>query len=565
MKNLFSIILLISLSASAQRTYIVAPGGNDANAGTVLAPYKTLQKAWTVVAPGDTIYLRGGTYAINTQQGLTGKNGTATATIKVWAYPGEKPAITRAAGSFSRPYWHRSAIFFTGNYFHFKGIEIYGFPNIDGNIESGFLAYNANNNIFEQLDIHDNHSGFYLEGSCNGNTFLNSDFHDNYDTQGGGGNSDGLATAYMTTKRTTTTIKGCRAWNNGDDGIDNFENQGLVLLENNWTWHNGYVKGTSTGAGDGVGFKLGSVFLATNTLQSTILRKLSNNIAADNRNAGYHSNEGIMLVQMLNNVSYKNGNSGLHFHYGGLPHIFTNNVSLGNGLDVEISGASVSKNNSFGGYSDGGSGWQQTASAADFVSLDITQLARPRKADGSLPDITAFTLAAGSDLINTGLNVGLPFNGTAPDRGAIESGGQVIILPPPPTVNFAPVANAGPDQTITLPTSTVTLNGSGMDIDGTIVSYAWNVMSTTSQSVTLTGLTAGTYAYTLTVTDDKGATGTDTVKVTVNPAPPAPKTVFRQVYVYSDGTVSTAVRQNASKVLISYVRVFTDGTIERIK
>ena len=43
--------------------------------------------------------------------------------------------------------------------------------------------------------------------------------------------------------------------------------------------------------------------------------------------------------------------------------------------------------------------------------------------------------------------------------------------------NIPPVANAGIDQTITLPTNIVLLNGSGTDADGTIVSYAWTKIS----------------------------------------------------------------------------------------
>jgi hypothetical protein len=46
-----------------------------------------------------------------------------------------------------------------------------------------------------------------------------------------------------------------------------------------------------------------------------------------------------------------------------------------------------------------------------------------RQADGSLPDITSFKLVGGSDLINAGTNVGLPFNGAAPDLGAFETSG----------------------------------------------------------------------------------------------------------------------------------------------
>ena len=61
-----------------------------------------------------------------------------------------------------------------------------------------------------------------------------------------------------------------------------------------------------------------------------------------------------------------------------------------------------------------------TVSAADFQSLDASQMTLPRKADGSLPDITFMHLTSGSDLIDAGLNVGLPYNGAAPDLGAFE-------------------------------------------------------------------------------------------------------------------------------------------------
>ena len=45
-------------------------------------------------------------------------------------------------------------------------------------------------------------------------------------------------------------------------------------------------------------------------------------------------------------------------------------------------------------------------------------------------------------------------------------------------------ANAGPDQTVTLPTTTLVLNGSGNDTDGTITTYAWTKVS--GPSVVLT-------------------------------------------------------------------------------
>jgi hypothetical protein len=61
------------------------------------------------------------------------------------------------------------------------------------------------------------------------------------------------------------------------------------------------------------------------------------------------------------------------------------------------------------------------ATNADFVSIDTTGVRGPRKVDGSLPDINFMHLAQGSQLIDAGTNVGLPYHGTAPDLGCFES------------------------------------------------------------------------------------------------------------------------------------------------
>jgi hypothetical protein len=93
--------------------------------------------------------------------------------------------------------------------------------------------------------------------------------------------------------------------------------------------------------------------------------------------------------------------------------------------------------------------------------------------------------------------------------------------------NVAPNANAGIDQTITLPTSQVTLSGTATDSDGTISTYAWTkltgtggtITSPSSASTTVTGLTAGTYTFRLLATDNDGATDADTIQVSVSAAP----------------------------------------------
>jgi|GEM_PF-2053204 len=96
------------------------------------------------------------------------------------------------------------------------------------------------------------------------------------------------------------------------------------------------------------------------------------------------------------------------------------------------------------------------------------------------------------------------------------------------TVNVPPVANAGVDKILTLPTNSSTLPGSGSDVDGQVVSYGWNKLSgpatgtmktTSSATAGISHLVQGIYLYQLTVKDNFGAVGKDTVQVTVIAAP----------------------------------------------
>jgi hypothetical protein len=96
------------------------------------------------------------------------------------------------------------------------------------------------------------------------------------------------------------------------------------------------------------------------------------------------------------------------------------------------------------------------------------------------------------------------------------------------TSNQAPVADAGSDMTIHLPDNIAVINGSGTDSDGSITSYAWTVESApnsptlvgdNTESITVSGLVSGVYVFSLTVTDNNGATGFDDVSVLVNARP----------------------------------------------
>jgi hypothetical protein len=99
---------------------------------------------------------------------------------------------------------------------------------------------------------------------------------------------------------------------------------------------------------------------------------------------------------------------------------------------------------------------------------------------------------------------------------------------PDNAANQAPVANAGTDVSISLPTNSVTLNGSlSTDSDGSIVSYKWLqvsgpsaafIVNSSSATTNVNNLVAGVYVFRLEVKDDKGLATSDTISVKVNEA-----------------------------------------------
>jgi hypothetical protein len=94
------------------------------------------------------------------------------------------------------------------------------------------------------------------------------------------------------------------------------------------------------------------------------------------------------------------------------------------------------------------------------------------------------------------------------------------VTPPPPPGNKAPTANAGADQELT---ASAILTGSGVDPEGGRLTYKWEMISGTTAVIyspelavtKVDGLRVGEYIFRLTVTDDKGASGVDEVRVSV--------------------------------------------------
>jgi Chitobiase/beta-hexosaminidase C-terminal domain/Right handed beta helix region len=79
--------------------YVGGTGASDSNTGTSeAAPFATIQKALSVIASGDTILVKNGTYNV-TLRNITGPSGTPGDPCELKAFPGHAPVLVTDAGT----------------------------------------------------------------------------------------------------------------------------------------------------------------------------------------------------------------------------------------------------------------------------------------------------------------------------------------------------------------------------------------------------------------------------------------------------------------------------------
>src|SRR5262245_45193302 len=96
-RHTLSIAAFWAMSARASATaFYAAPAGRSNGNGSITSPWDlaTALKGLPAVRPGDTIWLRGGTYTFpKGGRILCGLRGTASAPITVAQYPGERATL----------------------------------------------------------------------------------------------------------------------------------------------------------------------------------------------------------------------------------------------------------------------------------------------------------------------------------------------------------------------------------------------------------------------------------------------------------------------------------------
>ncbi|MGA9117044.1 MAG: right-handed parallel beta-helix repeat-containing protein [Bacteroidota bacterium] len=382
-------------SAPAGAQIHVSPAGSDSGDGSITSPYRTIQKGLSAAQPGMTVYLRGGTY-VNSLTITFPRSGLVDQPIRLWAYPGETPVLDFSP---QPPSSSMRGVSLGKNFWHLKGLHV-------GHAGDNGIYISGSYNTVEQCVLFENEdTGLQISGGGSYNLVLNCDSRGNYDSASHGENADGFAPKLEIGPG--NVFRGCRAYDNADDGWDMFESNQQVVMDSCWAFRNGFnIWGDPSFQGDGNGFKLGGNFVAAPHL---VLHCL----AFDNRDKGFDQNNNTAGQTLYNCTGWRNGRN---FVLAAAPatgqHVLKNNLSYG--AAVQIHAGSLQQTNSWQGF---------TVTAADFEALDTSAARIPRDPDGSIPRIGLLRLAPGSSLIDAGVEVGFPFRGPAPDIGAYEYDG----------------------------------------------------------------------------------------------------------------------------------------------
>lgn len=437
-KNLLPFLLmgaLLPVTAFASgKVYYASPSG--AGDGSAYEKPCSFQSGISKISSGDTLYLLGGQYDLSARVNIgSGKSGTSSKRTVIAGYPGEEVILDFR----HQPYGDEVSgtnniglcLSSGGSYFHVKDLTIcYAGKN-------GLLNY-ASYCLIENIEVYGCGDSGIQHKEGGGNVIKNCDSHHNFDyknmgdnnTPNYGENSDGFADKQYNNDNPNTYI-GCRSWSNGDDGWDFYQREGNTVMENCICFDNGpatydmldhpryevdkewFDQFTDEELfsypchGNGNGFKLGG----RNTVHNVTL---INCLAVENASKGFDQNNNNGSMKIYNATAYKNYQD-YGFSNGSYGSLLIRNSlsyrsSTGNKLACKMVDA---KYNS----------WNLgiTCSDADFVGLTVADAIAPRQADGSLPETTLLRLAAGSRLIDAGVDCGYPYNGTAPDLGCYES------------------------------------------------------------------------------------------------------------------------------------------------
>lgn len=292
------------------RSYIyVSPDGRSYGSGAKDDPVD-IYTAVKSAAPGRTILLKGGTYALDkTVIVERGVNGTADAKIYMIADP---EAATRPVLDFQG---RCAGMILAGDYWYFQGFDVTRSANAQKGIQvSG--SYNTVDNVVTYkngntgLQISRYKSTDNWEDWPSHNLILNCTSYLNADA--GYEDADGFAAKLAVADG--NVFDGCIAAYNADDGWDLFAKVetgaiGQVVIQNCVAFKNGYVldeNGQEVDAGNGNGFKMGGSSISGHHI-------LRNSVSFGNKAKGIDSNS-CPDIEAYSSTSYNNESFNVAFY-----------------------------------------------------------------------------------------------------------------------------------------------------------------------------------------------------------------------------------------------------------
>jgi pectate disaccharide-lyase len=270
----------------------VALDGSDTNPGTEAKPLLNLATATTKLTANHTVFIKAGTYKYTAAIQLK-KSGLPTATFTVSAAPGTRPVIDFATPATVRGFE------ISGDYWHLVGFEV-------ENASDNCIAISGSHNTIENLTIHGcGDTGLQITvgtaevaDATRGayNLILNTDSYENLDVATGGENADGFAAKLRI--GAGNVFRGCRAYNNADDGWDFFAADDVVEIDGSWAFSNGKGVGGENPSGDGNGFKLGGK--PTSVGEGGAVHLVKDSFAFENLACGYTQNSNPDVPKLSN-------------------------------------------------------------------------------------------------------------------------------------------------------------------------------------------------------------------------------------------------------------------------
>lgn len=281
-----------------------SPTATSSGKGTKDSPIDVLS-ALTMVQPGGTIYLLGGTYNYTETILIEESNSGSAGKFKtIMAYPGETVKFDFTGQEVSGS---ARGFVLDGDYWHFYGFEITnagdnGMLLAGNNNKIEMMIFNDNEDTGLQISRYNTNAATVAEWPSN-NLVLNCTSKNNCD-EATMENADGFA-AKLTCGE-GNVFDGCMAYNNSDDGWDLFAKTdtgpiGVVTIQNCAAFRNGFTEdGRGYGDCDGNGFKLGGSGVGTGHI-------VKNCLAFENLNCGFTDNNNPKLESLTDCTSYNNG------------------------------------------------------------------------------------------------------------------------------------------------------------------------------------------------------------------------------------------------------------------